>query len=379
MKKSVFLLPFPVFIYFCNNFVNRTFQLMDSPFAFDKVAAGNSILGREKEIKAFCDTLRKQGKGVSMSTGPKSGKETIIREGLVRLKESGFNFLLCELNLYNIRSYPHFVDLFKRTMTECFREVNRNSLLSFDFNLDTLPPKKVFELPARIASEMSCIVVVYFKEFQNLLNFEGSEFHLDDLDRIWSKQTNVRYILTGSFINSMKTITEERKLFYYITHPIELPAIDKKNVCDYIVTTFLNSGRVIETEEALAIYDIAGGNMWYIKQLCGICFSMPVGYINRKIVNRARDSVISVYESTYLHTMKDLTFNQINLLQAIIDEVRRFSSSEVLDRYQLNSSANVARIKDALQKRELIAFDSEDGAFIIDPLFKYWLKNYYFA
>jgi len=352
---------------------------MDSPFSFDKVAAGSAIFGRDREIREFCDTITKSGKGVSLATGPKSGKETLVREGLSRLQASGFKFILCEINLFNIRSHTQFVDLFKESMMECLRVVNSNSLLSFDFNLDTLPAKKAFEIPAKISTDMSCTVIIYIKEFQNLLYVEGQDFHLDELDKLWSRQSNVRYILTGSFINSMKTILEERKLFYYMTHPIDLPTIEKKDVCEYIVTTFLNAGRVIEAEEALAIYDIAGGNIWYVKQICGICFSNPVGYINRKVVNRARDSVISIYGSQFLHTMVGLTFNQINLLKAIIDEVPRFSSSEVLEKYQLNSSANVARIKEALQKRELIAFNNGDSAFIIDPLFKYWLKNYYFA
>ena len=55
------------------------------------------------------------------------------------------------------------------------------------------------------------------------------------------------------------------------------------------------------------------------------------------------------------------------------------SSAEMVERYRLNSSANVARVKDALQKKEVITFDNEDNARIIDPLFAYWLRNYYFV
>ena len=59
--------------------------------------------------------------------------------------------------------------------------------------------------------------------------------------------------------------------------------------------------------------------------------------------------------------------------------VKKLSSAEMVERYRLNSSANVARVKDALQKKEVITFDSEDNARIIDPLFAYWLRNYYFV
>ncbi|MBP9992990.1 MAG: ATPase, partial [Bacteroidales bacterium] len=80
-----------------------------------------------------------------------------------------------------------------------------------------------------------------------------------------------------------------------------------------------------------------------------------------------------------LRVMFDLTSNQINLLRADVDGVSRFSSAEIIERYNLNSSANVFRIKEALVKKEVITFDDEEKAHIQDPLFEYWLRNYYFA
>ena len=73
----------------------------------------------------------------------------------------------------------------------------------------------------------------------------------------------------------------------------QLAPLDKKMLCEYIRSSFLNVGRVIEMEEALAIHEIASGNMWYVKQLCSLCFAMPAGYVNRHIVNQARDTLLS--------------------------------------------------------------------------------------
>ena len=48
-------------------------------------------------------------------------------------------------------------------------------------------------------------------------------------------------------------------------------------------------------------------------------------------------------------------------------------------KYSLNSSANVRRLKDALMKKEILTFVGEDAKpVILDPLFEYWLRNYYF-
>jgi hypothetical protein len=76
--------------------------------------------------------------------------------------------------------------------------------------------------------------------------------------------------------------------------------------------------------------------------------------------------------------MGGLTTHQVNMLRATVDGVTRFSSSEVIRKYGLNSSANVKRVKDALMKKEILRFDEADNPVIIDPLFEYWVKKYYF-
>ena len=45
----------------------------------------------------------------------------------------------------------------------------------------------------------------------------------------------------------------------------------------------------------------------------------------------------------------------------------------------MNSSANVKRLKEALMKKEIIYFDTNDEPVITDPLFEYWVRKYYFG
>jgi DNA-binding IclR family transcriptional regulator len=76
--------------------------------------------------------------------------------------------------------------------------------------------------------------------------------------------------------------------------------------------------------------------------------------------------------------MNDLTTFQVQLLRAILEGHTRFSSAEVIRQYGLNSSANVRRLKDALCKKEIVTFDEDDNPLILDPLFEYWVRKYYF-
>ena len=61
-----------------------------------------------------------------------------------------------------------------------------------------------------------------------------------------------------------------------------------------------------------------------------------------------------------------------------LDGVVKFSASDVIERYRLNSSANVRRVKDALRKKEVITFNEKDEPVILDPLFEYWVSNHFF-
>ena len=89
--------------------------------------------------------------------------------------------------------------------------------------------------------------------------------------------------------------------------------------------------------------------------------------------------LVSIHEPRFISIMNDLTGFQISLLKATLDGVVRFSSFDVIEKYSLNSSANVRRVKDALKKKEVLTFNDKDEPVILDPLFEYWLGKYYFG
>ena len=77
--------------------------------------------------------------------------------------------------------------------------------------------------------------------------------------------------------------------------------------------------------------------------------------------------------------MDDLTGFQERFLKAVLDGNVKFSTTEVIENYRLNSSANVKRLKEALMKKEVLSFNDKDEPSVQDPLFEYWLRKYYFG
>ena len=94
---------------------------------------------------------------------------------------------------------------------------------------------------------------------------------------------------------------------------------------------------------------------------------------------QALKSLLSIHEPRFMAIVDDLTDFQLSLMRAVLDGVTRFSASDVIERYGLNSSANVRRVKDALKKKEVITFNDKDEPVVLDPLFQYWLAKHYFG
>ena len=73
----------------------------------------------------------------------------------------------------------------------------------------------------------------------------------------------------------------------------------------------------------------------------------------------------------------NLNKSQINFLRAVINDVKQLSSKSTINEYKLGTSANVTKIKKAMENKEIIDIRKDYVAFL-DPLYKYWLKKYFY-
>ena len=65
----------------------------------------------------------------------------------------------------------------------------------------------------------------------------------------------------------------------------------------------------------------------------------------------------------------------MNFLRAIVGGVEsEFTKQEILNKYQLGTSANISIVKRALEKKELIEIEKRK-IIIPDPIMSVWLKR----
>ena len=378
---------------------------MDTPFVYDGYVTGKNFVGRKLECTIMSNLLE-AGEQICMYEPPKSGKMSVIQQTLYGMRAAGKQFSVAWVNLFNVRTIYDFLKRFGTavikplysTPTEYADVVSRylsgthflfdqarfashEEIVCLNWQPDEYDIEQMLRMPFRIAEDRGVPCYVVIEEFQNLMRAKDLDFEMvfHALEKILSERNRAAsYIMTGSQVNAMKYIFAEKKYFYRLAEHVELQDIEDKDIIEHIIRGFRMSGKVIERDLVIGACKLFRSNMWYLNHFVSICDSMSRGFLNEGILMEALKIIISVNEPRFLSIVNDLTDHQLSLMRAVIDGVVKFSASDVIDKYGLNSSANVRRVKDALKKKEVLTFNDKDEPVILDPLFEYWITKYYF-
>lgn len=378
---------------------------MDTHFPYDQYVTGRNFVGRRTDV-ALLGNLLSQGEHVVLSEPPKTGKTSLVQQTLYSLRLKGVTFSVGQFSALNIRTSEAFLlrlgstllkmvghtpaeyaDLAKRFLGGShfvFDPVSYErdgSVLSMNWDLTPDDVTAILNLPFRLAQERGDRLILIVDEFQCLSLLEDPDAILRLLSNSLKENRENRrfsYILCGSGVNAMKEIFRGSLLFNRLVERVKLSPVDEMEMADHILHGFTSAGKVVEKELLRGACLLFRGHLWYINHFASICDGMTRGYLMEPGLVDALACLVSVHEPRFLDIVSNLTTHQVSLLRATVDGVVRFSSSDVIRRYGLNSSANVKRVKDALMKKEVLMFDEDDKPSIIDPLFEYWVKKYYF-
>lgn len=354
---------------------------MDSPFIFNKYVTGSNFVARASDLGTLVERIKKK-EHILIYEPPKSGKRSLVQQVFIELRQDSYNFTLCTINLFNIRTEAALLKSIRTSLVNSFANTESQiRQLEEDLMLDQIREMSeyrdlVLNLPEALSAKFNTNVVIYFQEFQELLNFKNPEDTIALLDRVWRSHTQTTYLITGSFVNAMKEIFVNNKSFYRFAKRVKLAPIEEHLFSEFIIKNFLKAGRVVSKELATRMYNLTKGHPWYTRQLADIAYGHTKGFLTETILLEAFEELIDLHEYLFQQTTSRLSLYQLNFLKAILDGVVKFSNHEVLAEYQFNSSANVVRLKEAVQKKEILEKDGESWIFL-DPLFKIWLRRVY--
>ena len=381
---------------------------MDTPFIYNGYVTDKNFIGRGTERKILANLI-KAGEHVSIYEPPKTGKMSLLMQVFSDLKNERAQFLVAMVDMLNVRTLEDFLIKFGTaviklsastpddyaSLVETYLDgthfvfdrvsfINTGEVLSLNWSPDENDIARLMELPQRLALAKEIRYVVVLNEFQNLMNadeyekvFKIMETQMKERDR--KAPYHAVFVMMGGMVNAMKLIFDEKRYFYRQVNRVALSAVDNKEIIEYLVRGFLSGmGKSFDRNLAMGACELFKSNLWYVNHLAAICDALSKGFVTETMMTDALHSMISVHQIRFISIVNDLTDHQLSLLRAVLDGVVKFSASDVIERYHLNSSANVRRVKDALKKKEVITFNEKDEPLVIDPLFEYWLRKTYF-
>ncbi len=381
---------------------------MDTPFIYNQYVTDKNFIGRGTERKILANLI-KAGEHISIYEPPKTGKMSLLMQVFSDLKNERTQFVVAMVDMLNVRTLEDFLMKFGTAVIKLSAStpdeyaslvetylgdthfvfdrvqfINSGQVLSLNWKPDVNDIARLMELPQKLALAKGIRYVVVLKEFQNLMNadeyeavFKTMEAQMKERDRKAPYQAV--FVMMGGMVNAMKLIFEEKRYFYRQVNRVALSKVDSKEIIEYVVKGFLSGmGKSFDRNLAMGACELFKSNLWYINHLAAICDALSKGFVTETMMTDALGSMISVHQIRFMSIVNDLTDHQLSLLRAVLDGVVKFSASDVIEKYHLNSSANVRRVKDALKKKEVITFNEKDEPLVLDPLFEYWLRRTYF-
>jgi AAA+ ATPase superfamily predicted ATPase len=258
--------------------------------------------------------------------------------------------------------------------------IGTDPMTDFSISLEMNPKREdieeILQLPEKIAQKKGFNIVICIDEFQQIAEFKDSKTFQKRLRTVWQLQKSVSYCLFGSKKHLMNELFEKKSLpFYKFGDAIYLSKIGTADWVEYICSRFMVTGKVITKELAERICRMVDNHSSYVQQLAWLVWIRTDQLATINDLEAAYQDIIEQNTPLFEKQTESLTTYQMNFLRAIIDGVHsEFTTQETLNKYQLGSSANVAIVKKALVKKELIEVEKRQIV-ISDPLLAVWLKK----
>lgn len=368
------------------------------PFIFGVATSGENFTDRKSETARLLTNFR-HGVNTVLISPRRWGKTSLVQK-VAALAQSD-DLRVVYLDIFSCRSDKEFYDAFAsavlRQTSSKWKEwvENAKSFLSrirpkisfgsdsvaeFSVSLEMDPQSddvaEILQLPEKIAQEKGVKIVVCIDEFQQIAEFKDSKTFQKRLRTVWQLQKNVSYCLFGSKKHLMNELFEKKSLpFYKFGDAIYLQRIPATDWVDYICERFKATGKTISPELAERVCVAVECHSSYVQQLAWLIWVNTDKIATEKDFEEAYRDILAQNTPLFEKLTENLSSYQMNFLRAIIDGVRKeFSAQEVVQKYKLGSSANVAIVKRALVKKELVEIEKREVT-ISDPLLKAWLKQ----
>jgi hypothetical protein len=240
-------------------------------------------------------------------------------------------------------------------------------------------PDEILNLPEIIAIDRGYKIIICIDEFQNMSYFNDPLAFQKRIRSFWQKQQNTTYCLYGSKRHMlMDVFTSPSMPFYKFGDLMFLDKIPLEYWKEFIQKRFKSTGKKISKKQAAKIASYAENHPYYVQQLAQLSWFRAHDEMTDKIIEETLESLTLQLSLLFQSMTESLSSSQVNFLNAIISQAKKLSSKDTIKQYKLGTSANVTRVKNALIGKEIIDERIAGEIEILDPIYKIWLRDYYF-
>jgi hypothetical protein len=375
---------------------------METPFVFGKIASAQNFTDRKRETERLILNFSSSVNTILISPR-RWGKSSLVEHAADIALRKNRRIRFCFIDLNNARTEEQFYQYFATTVLRSSATKTKELLenvhtflgrflpnvtispgpgtefkLGMDWKEVTRDPDDVLNLAEKIGSEKKMKFIICIDEFQNISGFESPLDFQKKLRAHWQKHNMVSYCLYGSKRHMMMDVfTLPSMPFYKFGDIVFLEKISVDDWIPFIQKRFAETDKKIEENEARLITELADCHPYYVQQLAQQSWFRTEGNCRNEIIIMAFNNLMLQLSMLFQNLTDGLSNTQVNFLRALINDVRQLSSQNTLLEYGLGTSGNIMKIKKMLISKEII--DIENGRItFLDPLYKAWLKEYYY-
>lgn len=374
----------------------------NAPFMYGKIASGSDFTNREKETTQLLQNFH-VGINTILISPRRWGKSSLVKKVTEHPRNKNKNIRYCFIDLFNIRTEQEFYEayvkelikvtstkwedrveqakkLFKKIIPQFTIGLNPDNEFSVGIDIKEIKkaPEEILNLAETICKAKKIKLVVCIDEFQNISFFDDPLGFQKKLRAHWQHHKQTSYCLYGSKRHLLMELFSSPSMpFYKFGDVIFLEKIKENYWVSFIKKRFRETGKNIEPHQAAKIAQLMENHPYFVQQLAQQVWLVSKKTCTDKDILRALENLWSHNAILFQRETDSLTNSQLNFLKAMCHNVKQFSSAETIVTYKLGTSANVIRIKEALESKEIIDLMGPTIEFM-DPLFKTWLTKVYF-
>ncbi|MDR1543790.1 MAG: ATP-binding protein [Prevotellaceae bacterium] len=369
---------------------------MENPFLFGTATKHEWFIDRESDTERLSTNFRNGVNSILISPR-RWGKTSLVHKVADIVQDTAIKVVV--MDMFSCKTEKDFYTIFatqiiKQTASRWEEWVeNAKQFLSavtpkFSFGADPMNEfaisidfsnkqlnEEILKLPQKIADEKGIKIVVCIDEFQQIAEIGDSITFQKKLRSVWQLQ-DVTYCLYGSKKHLLNAIFSKQSMpFYKFGDVIFLQKIDAIHWIPYICNQFAKTGKNISEKLAQRICQTVENHSSYVQQFAWLVWLRTEQTADETAFEQALQDLLDQNSMLFYAYSEGLTALQLNFLRALANDVNsQFSHKEILQKYDLGASANIARVKKALENKELVDI-SRNIIIFNDPVFKIWFKK----